>query len=255
MLRWIAVLLIVVNIIYYVTSDVYVDGAKVVGEKLMPASENASLALVSERKHIDADRAKIAVTPTKNVVTDNHDAEKAELVVSGQDEDAQKEFCWDIGKFDDESQGKDIKQRLTKINKEITFDIQNKTIAGEPDYWVFLGPYESRRQALVVHRDMQARKIDSFLIADGELKNAVSLGLFSKEVGAKKMQEERKKQGLDARIKAVPRMRTEWWGELRSGAEIGEEKIKALISVGSENSLLEIKSKTCEMIANNKKLD
>jgi len=166
---------------------------------------------------------------------------------------AASESCWEVGKLDDEAQGKQLAARLAALGQSMT--LQKKAVQGEPDYWVFLGPYANRRQALASHRDMQARKIDSFLINEGELENAVSLGLFSRRAGAESMQQDRKKQGLDARLRAVPRLRNEWWGVLKHPAEQLPNEMREIILAQKTGSALEIKALDCESIANTEKLD
>jgi cell division protein FtsN len=163
------------------------------------------------------------------------------------------ESCWEVGKFAGEDQAKQAQQRLVALGH--TLQLQKRSVQGEPDYWVFLGPYDNRRQALAAHRDLQARKIDSFLINEGELENAVSLGLFSLESGAQKMQQQRKKQGLDAQMRAVPRLRNEWWGVMRHPEVQLPDAVREKILLDQPDPPLEIKTLACESIANMQKLD
>lgn len=274
MLRWLAVLVVVINLIYFAVGY----RASVGGESsLVPESPvEPSLLLLRERSSSVPDATPVAeaknvvaelAAPTQSSVADvaisappeNTAAEQA-FVADQRDAATDpaivppvQQTCWELGRFTDEAHAKRLQQQLAA--QDIALQVQQRAVAGNPDYWVFLGPYPNRRQALAAHRDMQARKIDSFLIAEGELENAVSLGLFSLESGAQKMQQQRKKQGLDAQLRAVPRIRTEWWALFSIPAAQLSEAVRDTITADPVVPPLEIKSRPCEPIANTGKLD
>jgi hypothetical protein len=283
MLRWIAVLAVVINVIYFAVRYSSTPENVISQNGVSGNPGVAQLVMLDEHRSMSADNGKDIPASADKIPKENNGGKvlpvtELQEVVSSQESVADKSVadgeeqgessesslveevapplfntCWDIGKFSTEASAKQLQERLVALGEVLT--IQKRSVAGEPDYWVFLGPYDSRRQALAAHRDMQARKIDSFLIAEGELENAVSLGLFSREAGAQKMLQERKKQGLDAKMRAVPRMRNEWWATINYAKGPLPDSIREIILSVQDDPALEIKSLVCESIANTKKLD
>lgn len=289
MLRWLAVFAVILNIIYFAVNYSAESPAAVVSSVI--AQSSPALQMLSERQSaaindVAAEQKEKLVdkkpvesllrpaaddvpAPNDSLATQTADTEVAvdgiekaietdspvsttssEIIPSST---AVTESCWEIGKFSGEDHAKRAQQRLAVLGYML--QLQKRSVQGEPDYWVFLGPYDNRRQALAAHRDLQARNIDSFLINEGELENAVSLGLFSLESGAQKMQQQSKKQGLDAQLRAVPRLRNEWWGVMRYPDAQLPDAVREKIILDQSDPPLEIKALACESIANMQKLD
>jgi hypothetical protein len=296
MLRWIAVLVVLVNVIYFAVN--YTAGNAPLSNSITTpvATAAPSLVLLAEKKNplavqpvapvvaavksvpVAASESEPeaesksepevltppagdqstppAVTfplPNDEAAVANESKAASVDVASKAESPPVVERCWEVGKLSGEDEAKQLVARLAATGH--TLALQKRAVQGEPDYWVFLGPYANRRQALAAHRDLQVRKIDSFMINEGELENAVSLGLFSLEAGAQTIQQQRKKQGLDAKIRAVPRTRNEWWGILKQADGQLPDSVRELILAGQADSAIEIKNLGCELIANTEKLD
>lgn len=81
-----------------------------------------------------------------------------------------------------------------------------------PGFWVFLSPSKSRKLAnRLLARLRQNKEKDFFLVATGEMKNAISLGVFSKAKLAKARMEEINQQGFNARIDKVTLPKRVYW--------------------------------------------
>ena len=78
---------------------------------------------------------------------------------------------------------------------------------------------------------MQARKLDGFLIAQGELANGISLGIFPHENSAEAILERLRQGGYQAQIKKISRKQEVFWFEVSSGSErlIDEATLQILL--------------------------
>ncbi len=74
----------------------------------------------------------------------------------------------------------------------------------EPLHWVIVPP-QPEDQALRLFNDLQRRGMDSYLVTQGENKNAISLGLFESKNAALRMLEAKKRQNLNAVLATFPR--------------------------------------------------
>lgn len=104
--------------------------------------------------------------------------------------------CLQLLGFSDQASGE--KAAALLIQHKITAQLEaiEKQVAGE--FLVYLKPFENRDAALIKLRELKAKSIDSFVIADGDKVNGISLGVFSKEESAKKLQAQLKEQGYAA---------------------------------------------------------
>ncbi len=162
------------------------------------------------------------------------------------------DMCWLIGPFQEVISGKQVINRLSAL--DIKLALQSIEIVGKTDYWVHLQPQLSRKAAIKLLRELQAKKIDSFLITEGELADGISLGFFTSEERAKNVLQERIKQGYEAKIKQVPRTHTELWavferGEYSKFSDTLWEKIK------QGNKGLERRKNYCDKIASLENFD
>jgi hypothetical protein len=159
--------------------------------------------------------------------------------------------CWMLGPFKEKISAKQVRGRLSAL--EIKFSVKEIQVPGKPDYWVHIKPQPSRKLAIRVLRDLQLKKVDSFLITEGELANGISLGLFSERLGADRLFLERKDQGLDVDLKEVSRVYTEVWllsdqGEYGKFSDALWEKIK------QGHGGIERRKNYCNAIASSDKL-
>lgn len=78
--------------------------------------------------------------------------------------------------------------------------------------WVYIPPQASRKDALIILKSLQDKKIDSFLMNEpGEYQYAISLGFFGNAESASAVQRERKAQGYDAQLAMRIRERKAYW--------------------------------------------
>ena len=187
------------------------------------------------------------VAPLK-LLTEVDPVNRAAAVVN----EPSRAMCWVMGPFKEQISIKQVTTRLAALDIELQF--QDQVIEGEPDYWVHIPPQPSRKSAIKLLRQLQASKIDSFLITEGELANGLSLGLFTQQYRAKKVHKQRVAQGYDAHIKVVPRTTVESWAVF-DGAKYGEMTEELWNKIKEGHKGLERRKNFCDTIASTHNID
>ena len=87
-------------------------------------------------------------------------------------------------------------------------------------WWVYLPRFASEAEARAVLSELQQKKIDSYYMRNGDLAGGISLGVFSREAGARKFQNELRQKGYATELHEVPRVeeRSRLYLILESGA-------------------------------------
>ncbi len=105
-------------------------------------------------------------------------------------------FCVRLGPFQDEKPARDAIADLAA--SQIFATLLTEGEARPSRYIVYLKPAKSRQAALETLRELRAKKIDSFVFSSGELRNGVSLGIFSQQASARRLQQKMKREGYNA---------------------------------------------------------
>jgi len=112
------------------------------------------------------------------------------------------------------------------ISLGIAAELKHIEIMDGKNYWVYLKPEMSEKEALRRLYEVQAKSIDSYIIPSGELANGISFGQFSDEKEAKEKVNQIRDQGYAVEIKEIPKSHSEVWVEIKDKSErkISEEK-------------------------------
>ncbi|MCQ4281462.1 SPOR domain-containing protein [Pseudomonas stutzeri] len=218
-MRWLLMLLVVLNLLFYLYN--LNQRSPLVEEevKTARASSGADLKLLSETK---------SLAPR----------------VSSNDEDA---GCLFLGGFDQESMALAIEQRL--LSRDIDSRVKSVDEAAGIDYWVYLPPLVSLQASLRQLRELQSRNIDSYIITVGDLSNGISLGIFSRRDSAESVVS--RLQGIDyaASIRELPRTHRSYWVQVVGARQhlLGEPLLRDLMRDFPE---LEHQQMRCSSIAN-----
>ncbi|WP_163835748.1 hypothetical protein [Spartinivicinus ruber] len=205
-MRWIFICLVIANLIvagYHWHQGNQTTPTKDTSLPTHASSKVASLTLLAEsnlkpRKRKNDNPTDAGSAADINTATGNSIADKEK----GQ-------FCASIGPITESKILKQIEQRFLAIGiKPARNNVQVNT---EPDYWVYIKPLISRRAALRKLKELKAQGRDSFIITDGELKNGLSLGLFTKQSSALNLQNEMASAGYNVAVKTVERFKDETW--------------------------------------------
>jgi len=184
-MRWLFFLLLVLNLSYWYWSEhansTYAKAASVLEP---PRSMGQGIQLISEAKEVGGARASEQQNPR----------------------------CLFLGGLRSEQRVRQVAQRLLSLDIHSTLGVVESVKTTE--YWVYLPPLPSREGALRRLRELQVKKIDSFIINQGDLLNGISLGVFKRQESAEVARERFKADGYDVTVRAVPRMQQGYWVEL-----------------------------------------
>lgn len=117
--------------------------------------------------------------------------------------------CLFLGGFSAEERARLLTQRLLSL--DVQASVQTVDAAAGMDYWVYLPPLASRQASLWQLRELQARKIDSYIITEGDLADGISLGIFQRKDSADSIVERLKAAGYDALIRELARSQHDYW--------------------------------------------
>lgn len=159
---------------------------------------------------------------------------------------AAAEMCWMLGPFDENELAENIQTRLQATSVQMAVRKMSTPVA--PDYWLYAVPQTSRQEAVELLRDLQQRDIDSFIIAEGELENGISLGFFPDEGNARVEMEKHRGQVYDVAIKIVPRDIDEFWGVVRIN-EFEKLSEQAWDRFRADNGELSLEQNYCDIVA------
>lgn len=162
-------------------------------------------------------------------------AERSGVEVQSAEASGAQERCLLVGPLDNETSASRLLEAL--IVGGLRARLYTNALELAPEYWVYLPPFSDRASAIQVLKDLQSKRIDSFLITQGELKNGISLGFFRNSDTAEVLQMRRKRQGLDAKIRVVPKSRTEYWLLLDDGATLDLRARVELIALGLDHQV------------------
>lgn len=121
--------------------------------------------------------------------------------------------CLLVGPIPEKVTALQLKQRFEALGLDPDFRLF--LVKQAPAYWVYLPPYASAEETRKVLKKLRAAGVDSFYVAEGELKGSISLGVFSQEPSAMQVRDERVAKGYPALIKAIPKSQPEIWAAFR----------------------------------------
>ena len=217
-MRWMVVALLLANI---VTFGWYRYASPVSGGKV-----SAAVALRSQGEALqllggEADNAGAAANDSVG--------EASMPVAPAAPTPAADAMCSMIGAFSEQISARQVRDRLRALS--VAADIVEVPVTLRTDYWVHMGPYPSRERAMVALRELQQKGVDSFLIADGELENGISLGLFRQKASADALLKQRRAQGYAAAVREMPRTANELWVVIKEGSDLADSVRRQLLAV------------------------
>lgn len=182
-MKWIVALLILVNIGLVVGVSYWSSPGKLDVE-----GGQGKLPRVSDLK-VDAERPKPEPPAPIPEISRQPDASPTSSPVGGAREDSVEErdsqtgrsegICGRIERFVSQAQVQDFSATQKDVLQRAAVVEQ---IDPRPSYhWVLIPPLASRSDALDKLAELQRAGIDSYLVTEGEYRNAISLGLFESE--------------------------------------------------------------------------
>lgn len=205
-MRWLFLGLLIVNALYFVwTQQDFANKPIEVASVALPSS------VMLEKVQLVSEVPELQKHPQKQKLSQ----EQVEIML--------------LGGFADEQMAQKLQQRL------VSLDIQSKITALDSrvdiEYWVYLAPLASRQAAVRQLKEMQARKIDGYLITQGDLANGISLGMFAREDSAQSVAERLKEAGYEPSIRAIERSQRLYWVAIGEDSRrlVGSGLLKQLV--------------------------
>ena len=183
-MRWMFLWLVVLNLFYYVWHQQRAPlRVTEIAPLTMPQDAKRDIRLLSESNK----------TSRRDTVI----AQPAEAV------------CLFLGSFDRAEDAASVEQRLLSL--DIQSRVQSMDAAAGIDYWVYLPPLASRQASLRQLRELQARKIDSYIITQGDLANGISLGIFPRSDSAQSVMQRLRDSGYVPFLRELTRAHRSFW--------------------------------------------
>jgi|SRR3990167_2150925 cell division septation protein DedD len=222
-MRWFFLLLLVLNLFYYVWHQQQAPlRVKEVESFSLYQGARQNIRLVSE-----TDVSRVPV-------------ESGAQVVSSQ------AVCLYLGSFEQEAEALALEQRLLSL--DIQSGVRSIDAAAGVDYWVYLVPLASRQASLRQLKELQARKIDSYIIGQGDLANGISLGIFPRSDSAESVMQRLREAGYEPMLRELSRAHRAYW--VRIAPESRRLASDALLeSLARDFERLEHQLMPCEGVA------
>ncbi|GAB3479091.1 SPOR domain-containing protein [Marinomonas epiphytica] len=84
-----------------------------------------------------------------------------------------------------ETEKKADQKIATQVLDQLGVSYANKEVTGaRPKYWLYIAAPDTQTRAQAIVKELAGKSIDSFIISRGEMKNRISLGLFSSQARA-----------------------------------------------------------------------
>ncbi len=131
-----------------------------------------------------------------------------------QDEESAEALCFSYGPFPANEQAKNLKQWFEQ--KEILVNQRTDNEHAKQLFWIYLAPQKSRENAIAAIEDLKSKGIKDYrLISSGDLRNAISLGLFSTQAIVNKRLNELKSKGYQPIVVPYHNTKVIYWVDVK----------------------------------------
>ena len=111
----------------------------------------------------------------------------------------EQELCTVVGPFNNLAQADILVEQLAGLS--VPASLQKVEVPVKKNFWLYLEPMASKAEALKKLAELQAQKIDSYIIPKGDLVNGISIGVFVESYRADFRKKELAKLGYDVKIR------------------------------------------------------
>lgn len=118
-------------------------------------------------------------------------------------------LCPVVGPFETRAEGEQALEELTDADYQGR--VRGIQVEEERLHWVYIPSLDSRDEALQTLRELQSRGVDSFVVSEGEDRNAISLGYFQSEDSARGLRSKMETAGYPTEIRETAEEVTEYW--------------------------------------------
>jgi hypothetical protein len=133
--------------------------------------------------------------------------------------------CHALGPFAARDDAESVAARLASIGLAAT--LRDDLVQRQTSFWVMIPPMESRDRARAMEQRLRdAGFEDIWRVVDGDMENAISLGLYSREAGAKRRLEQARSQDIPAEIRTRRSEAEEFWLDFPADRDVDTEALK-----------------------------
>ena len=111
----------------------------------------------------------------------------------------EQELCTVVGPFSNLAQADILVEQLAGL--AVPASLQKVEVPVKKNFWLYLEPMASKADALKKLAELQAQKIDSYIIPKGDLINGISIGVFVESHRAEFRQNELAELGYDVKVR------------------------------------------------------
>lgn len=230
---WIFLTLMLANIVYFGWNFISTSQAPVRPMSVSVAQEGARIMLLSERKSSDVvPVSEEAIGDAGDVELESAAPEKAALVAQ----------CFNVGPFQSPAGAERFMSKM--VRSGLVARIEERKAEGK-DYWVYVPPFTNRARAEERLRELRAKGIESFIVAEGAFVNAISLGHFSKKELAQDFRQKMTDAGVVVEFREMPNEGHVNWVYVAPGASGSDSRKQVEIELG-QNAGLRKETAACE---------
>jgi hypothetical protein len=166
------------------------------------------------------------------------------MLESAPSKDKKYAACYRLGPFEQFQQLKSVTSQLHKLGADISQRKETEEVV--LGHWVFLPSFPSWQDARKKVQELEEKGIkDIFILGRGEMKNAVSLGLFKHEASAKRRLAQLKKIGIKPRVETQQTTTELIWLDIN--VESNDQSVPAaLTEIVKGNSDLQVINRSCK---------
>jgi len=118
-------------------------------------------------------------------------------------------YCGTLGPFKSRIQAKRIRRKLGALQK---IGIEQKPTLVDKSYWVLMPPLATRNEARAMVEKLKAAGVkDLWLVPKGDMRNAISLGLYSRKDAAYSHAENLRGKGFEVEVKPKQEEVSRYW--------------------------------------------
>ncbi len=152
--------------------------------------------------------------------------------------------CYSLGPFEQFQQLKSVSGQLQDLDVDLRQRKETEQVV--LGHWVFLPSFPSWQDARKKVQELEDKGIkDIFILGRGEMKNAVSLGLFKKEESAERRLAQLRKIGIKPNVETQQTTKELIWLDIN--VESADQSVPAkLTDIVKENSDLQVINRSCK---------
>lgn len=166
------------------------------------------------------------------------------MLDSAPNRDKKYTACYSLGPIEQTTLLKSVVSQLQQLQVDIIQRKETRQVV--LGHWVFLPSFPTWQDARKKVTELEEKGInDIFILGRGEMKNAISLGLFKKEESAKRRLAQLTKLGIKPHVETQQTTKEITWLDINTESE--DQTVPAtLAGIVKDNSELQVESRSCK---------